>query len=129
MKIILFDGVCNICHESVNFVIRRDHKAVFSFASLQGAKGKELIEARNVCKEINSLVLIEDSEIYYKSTAALRICKQLNGWWKVLYVFIIIPKSIRDFVYDCIAKNRYKWFGKKESCDLTLLKEQKRFLD
>ena len=128
-KIILFDGVCNLCNSSVQFVIKRDPDGHFKFASLQSEIGQSLLEQHGFNKEIDSFVLIENQRIYSKSSAALRVCRNLNGFWKVFSILRILPPSFRDFFYDIVAKNRYKWFGKKESCMLPTKEMKKRFLD
>lgn len=127
-KVILFDGECNFCDQSVQFIIKRDPIGYFKFASLQSDIGKELLNKYNAPKDIDSFVLIEDNNCYFKSSAALRICKNLKGGWKIPYVLLVVPKPIRDLFYGFIAKNRYKWFGKKESCMLPSPEERKRFL-
>jgi predicted DCC family thiol-disulfide oxidoreductase YuxK len=127
-RIILFDGECNFCDQSVQFIIKRDPKGHFKFASLQSDIGKELLNKHNTPEDIDSFVLIEDNNCYFKSSAALRVCKNLKGVWKIPYVLLVIPKPIRDFFYGLISKNRYKWFGKKESCMLPSPEERKRFL-
>ena len=127
-KVILFDGECKFCDQSVQFIIKRDPIGYFKFASLQSDIGKELLNKYNAPKDIDSFVLIEDNNCYFKSSAALRICKNLKGGWKILYVLLVVPKPIRDLFYGFIAKNRYKWFGKKESCMLPSPEERKRFL-
>lgn len=127
-RIILFDGECNFCDQSVQFIIKRDPKGHFKFASLQSYLGKELLNKHNAPEDIDSFVLIENNNCYFKSSAALRVCKNLEGAWKIPYVLLVIPKPIRDFFYGLIAKNRYTWFGKKESCMLPSPEERKRFL-
>lgn len=127
-RIILFDGECNFCDQSVQFIIKRDPKGYFKFTSLQSEIGKESLNKYNAPKDIDSFVLIEDNSCYVKSSAALRVCKKLRGAWKLLYVFLVLPKNFRDFFYEIIAKNRYKWFGKKESCRIPSPEERKRFL-
>ncbi|WP_087974232.1 thiol-disulfide oxidoreductase DCC family protein [Oceanobacillus rekensis] len=127
-RIILFDGDCNFCDKSVQFIIKRDPKGHFKFASLQSDIGMELFNKHHIPEDIDSMVLIEDDTYYFKSSAALRICKNLKGAWKIPYILLVIPKKIRDFFYELIANNRYKWFGKKESCTLPLREERKRFL-
>ncbi|QOR65207.1 thiol-disulfide oxidoreductase DCC family protein [Cytobacillus suaedae] len=127
-RIILFDGECNFCDQSVQFIIKRDSKGYFKFTSLQSEIGIELLNKFNAPKDIDSFVLIEDNRCYFKSSAALRVCKKLRGAWKILYVFLVLPKTFRDFFYEIIAKNRYKWFGKKESCRIPSPEERKRFL-
>ncbi|WP_248736283.1 thiol-disulfide oxidoreductase DCC family protein [Neobacillus rhizosphaerae] len=128
-RIILFDGVCNLCNSSVQFIIKRDTKGNFKFASLQGATGQKLLEKYGLNTDINSFVFIENERIFVKSTGALRVCWNLNGSWKMLSAFLVLPRFIRDFFYEIIAKNRYKWFGKKESCMLPLPEWKNRFLD
>lgn len=126
MRIILFDGECNFCDASVQFIIKRDN-GTFHFASLQSKFGKELVK-RFRLQSIDSLVLIENDRAYTKSTAALRIAKRLYLLWPLCYLLIVLPKPIRDSIYDFIAKNRYKWFGKKEVCMLSSEKDRIRFL-
>jgi predicted DCC family thiol-disulfide oxidoreductase YuxK len=127
-SVILFDGECNFCDSSVQFIIKRDPKGLFHFASLQSEAGQEFLKKYGVPADVDSMVLIEKEKAYYKSSAALRICRHLQGAWKLFYGFIIIPSPIRNIIYDLIAKNRYKWFGKKESCMLPPPSVRKRFL-
>ncbi len=115
--VILFDGICNLCNASVQYVIKHDKKKLFRFASLQSSFGESVLKQYNLpVNTFNSFILLIDNKIYTRSTAALLVAKKLSGLIKLLYGFIIIPRFIRDFVYDIIAKNRYKWFGKKEAC-------------
>lgn len=129
-SIILFDGVCNLCNASVKFVIKHDKKEQFLFASFQSDAAKEIMLHFNL-KNLNldSIALIEGGKIYEKSTAILRIARHLNSGFKFLYFFIIIPKSVRDWLYSYIAKNRYRFFGKRESCMIPSLKLKNRFLN
>jgi predicted DCC family thiol-disulfide oxidoreductase YuxK len=127
-RIVLFDGECHFCDWSAQFIIKRDPKGLFHFASLQSAVGQELLERYRVPLDIDSIVLIEQEKVYVKSNAALRICRHLRGAWKLLYIFKLIPNSIRNSVYDWIAKNRYKWFGKKETCMVLPPNVRKRLL-
>jgi len=128
-KIILFDGVCNLCNSTVTFVIKHDPKGIFKFASLQQYKGQELVYNYDIDPlKVDSIVLIENGKAYTKSSAALRIFKRLKGGYAMLYLFMIIPSFIRDIVYDYIAKNRYKWYGKKDSCMLPAPEFISRFL-
>jgi predicted DCC family thiol-disulfide oxidoreductase YuxK len=116
-SIIFFDGVCNLCNSAVQFVIERDKNDQFRFASLQSDFAKEQLTPFQIDpSQKESFILLENSKVYQRSTAALKVAKKLNGLWPLLYGFIIIPAFIRDAVYNLIAKNRYKWFGKKESC-------------
>lgn len=126
MRIILFDGICNFCDASVQFIMKRDNGA-FKFASLQSDIGQELV-ARHKLQGIDSIVLIEEDKAYTRSTAALRIAKRLKGLWSFLYIGIIIPKPLRDPLYDLFAKNRYNWFGKKDACMLPTKEQRARFL-
>lgn len=126
--IILFDGICNLCNSSVQFIIKRDPKGHFKFASLQSETGQFLLNQYGISKEIDSIIVIENEKVYIKSSAALRICSRLNGIWRYLSILRVLPPFIRNFVYDMVAKNRYKWFGKKESCMLPTSEMKKRFL-
>src|SRR4051794_23064029 len=128
-KIILFDGVCNLCNSSVQFIIKRDPKGRFKFASLQSQTGQSLLEQHGFDNEIDSFVLIDNQKLYSKSSAALRVCRNLNGFWKIFAILRFLPASFRDFFYDVVAKNRYKWFGRQESCMLPTKEMKKRFLD
>ncbi|RXJ04141.1 thiol-disulfide oxidoreductase DCC family protein [Anaerobacillus alkaliphilus] len=127
--VVLFDGVCNFCNSSVQFIIERDQKGYFQFASLQSEIGQKLVAEYGVPKQIESLVLIEGGQYYLKSTAALRICRKLSGFWKALSIFLIVPSLVRNIFYDFIARNRYKWFGKKTACTLPSPEIRKRFLE
>lgn len=127
-NIVLFDGECNFCDNSVQFIIKRDRKAEFKFASIQSDVGEEILRKFNVPANINSLILVEGSKCYFKSSAVLLICKNLKGVWKLFYCLLIIPKSVRDYFYDIIAKNRYKWLGKKDSCMVPSPEMKNRFL-
>jgi predicted DCC family thiol-disulfide oxidoreductase YuxK len=130
IQIILFDGVCNFCSFWVNFVIKRDKKDLFRFAALQSEKAKELISKFNFDASIlDTFILVAGNKIFTKSTAALMICKQLDGLIKILYPSIILPKFFRDFIYDLIAKNRYKFFGKRESCRIPTAEDKLKFLE
>ena len=128
-RIILFDGECNFCDANVQFIIKRDPAKHFQFASLQSEIGQELLKKHKVPAEVDSLVLVENDRAYVKSTAALRIAKKLDGLWHLLFLFILIPKRLRDYLYDIISSNRYKWFGKKDdSCALPSPEVRSRFL-
>ncbi|MBE0424003.1 MAG: DUF393 domain-containing protein [Lutibacter sp.] len=128
-SIILFDGVCNLCNVSVNFVIRHDKKAQFLFASFQSDAAKEIMLHFNL-ENLNedTVILVEGNKIYDKSTAALKIAKQINGIFKAFYVFIIVPKFVRNWIYSIVAKHRYQWFGKRKSCMTTSPELKNRFL-
>lgn len=129
-SIILFDGVCNLCNSSIQFIIKRDKKQHFLFTSLQSDAGQELLLHFKLKKsDFDSIILIQNNKVYQKSTAILQISRYLPGLWKLNYAFIIFPKFIRDFVYTIIANNRYKWFGKKEVCMIPTPELKARFLD
>lgn len=127
-SIILFDGVCNFCNSSVQFIIKRDPQGFFKFASLQSDIGQEILNKLNIDLDINSMILVEDKNVYMKSTAVLRICRNLTPRWKVLSLFLFIPRPIRDLFYVVIAKNRYKWFGQSEQCMIPSKDIRNRFL-
>ncbi len=128
--VILFDGVCNLCNSSVQFIIKHDKKSIFRFASLQSEFGKRIIEKFDLAnKNIDSVMLLENNAIELKSTAALLIAKRLSGIYSALYVFIIIPKFMRDSIYDFVALNRYRWFGKQESCMIPKPELKKLFIE
>ncbi len=127
--IILFDGLCNFCNFWVNFLLDRDKKDKFRFTPLQSEKGEELLKKFNLStKDFDTFVLIDGNKYYIRSTASLIVAKNLGGLWKVLYSLIIIPGPIRDFIYNLVAKNRYKLFGKKESCRIPTPEERSKFL-
>lgn len=129
-KIILFDGVCNLCNGVVQFIIKNDDKGKFKFASLQSDFGQQILSKNNLpTSDFNSFVFFENDKIFMKSTAALKVLKGLGGKWKMLYVFIIVPKFIRDIAYDFIAKRRYSIWGKNESCMMPTPELKSRFLD
>jgi predicted DCC family thiol-disulfide oxidoreductase YuxK len=128
--IILFDGVCNLCERSVQTVLQHDRNGYFHFASLQSEAGKQLLQQFGLPEnELKSFVLIEDGKAYTRSTAALRVAGKLSGAWKLLYPFIVLPAFVRNPVYDLIAANRYRWFGKKEACWLPRPEWKERFLE
>jgi len=128
--VILFDGLCNLCSSSVQFIIRHDKKDLFRFASLQGEVGQQVLKAHHLpADDLNSFVLYQQGMVYTKSSGALRVAKQLNGAWPLLYVFIIIPPFIRNAIYSWVASNRYKWFGKKNECWLPTPALRKKFID
>lgn len=128
VTVILFDGECNFCDYSVQFIIKRDPNGYFKFASQQSDIGKKLLKQFHVQENMNSFVLIDNDKCYSRSSAALRVCKNLKGMWKIFYCFLIIPKFIRDFFYMVVANNRYKLFGKKNACILPSPDIRNRFL-
>jgi len=113
--IIFFDGICNLCNSSVQFIIKRDKEARFKFITLQSEKARKLLKPFEDLQE-DSVLYLKNGKLYKRSSAALQICRKLDGLWPVLSVLIIIPRCIRDTVYDWIAKNRYRWFGKRAVC-------------
>ena len=124
--VILFDGVCNLCTGSVQFVIERDSRKQFRFASLQSPVAERLLGRRN---DLDSVVLVENNAIYRKSTAALRIARRLDGLWPALAVFLVVPRFLRDAVYDWIGHRRYRMFGKRDACWVPNAELAERFLD
>ena len=128
--IILFDGVCNLCTGSVRFIINRDPRAIFKFAPLQSEIGKKLLSRYdNDLQDLDTIILIEHGKLYFKSTAALRITKKLGYLWQLLYIFVLVPGPIRDYIYDIVAKNRYNWYGKKSDCMVPTPDIKNRFLE
>lgn len=127
--VIFFDGVCNLCNRAVQFVIKHDPKGHFKFASLHSDYAKKYLrQFGDSAPEMYSLILIENGRIYHKSTGALRIARHLSGFWKLGWIFLIVPRFIRDGVYDYIARHRYKWFGKRNECMIPNPEIQQRFL-
>lgn len=128
--ILLFDGVCTMCNRLVTFVIRRDPKGKFFFASLQSVTGQRLLQRVKLpTANLNTFVLIEGNRYYTKSTAVLHLFKKLGYLWGLLYLLMIVPRPLRDMVYHWIARNRYKWFGKKDQCMMPTPDIKERFLD
>lgn len=129
-QIILFDGVCNFCNYWINFIIKHDNKDVFKFAALQSDFAKDYLDKFGyTTNRFDTFILIEEDEHFIKSTAALKIAKQLKGWIKLFSIFIIIPSFLRNPFYNLIAKNRYKIFGKKEACRIPAPEEKSKFLE
>lgn len=127
--VVLFDGVCHLCNSSVNFIIRHDPRKQFKFTPLQSSTGQDLLREYGLATEnFETVVLIEDRKSYTRSTAALRVARRLNNLWPLTYMFIIIPQFMRDAIYVLIAKNRYKWFGKREICMMPTPDVKERFL-
>ena len=127
--LILFDGVCNFCNYWVNFAIKRDRKKSLRFTPLQGETANRVLPRYNINPTaLRSVIIIDKDRFYTQSSAAIRICKHLDGGWKLLYGLMIIPKFIRDALYNIIARNRYKWFGKKDHCMIPSPGVKERFL-
>ena len=127
-KIILFDGVCNLCSASVRFVIKRDQKKAFQFASLQSDFAMKALQRIEISNSVKTIVFLKGEKIYFRSDAALEISKDLNGLWPLLYVFKVIPRFIRDAVYNFISRHRYQWFGKTDECWLPSPELSSRFV-
>lgn len=127
--VILFDGVCNLCNSSVQFIIRHDPHSTFRFAALQSEYGQAQLARHDFNKEeLVSIVLLMNGKTYDRSRAALEIAKKLSGLWPLMYIFIIIPPFIRDFVYDWISRNRYRWFGRMNECMIPTPELKSRFI-
>ena len=127
-SILLFDGECNLCNGSVDFVILRDKRRKFRFAALQSPAGARLRQAFSIPSQVDSLVLIENGVAYIRSSAALRVARSLDMPWPLLWVFMLVPRVIRDAVYECIARNRTIWFGKRATCRAPSEEERSRFM-
>jgi predicted DCC family thiol-disulfide oxidoreductase YuxK len=128
-SIVFFDGVCNLCNASIDFILKRDTKNLFLVGALQEDFSKKILSNYSVKQDyLESLILLEENQIYFKSTAALRIARHLKGLWPIFYLLISLPVWIRDPVYDWIGRNRYRWFGKKNTCRIASPDEQAKFL-
>ena len=131
---ILFDGVCNFCNASINFIIDRDSKGIFKFAALQSEVGQELLKkfglktSDSESRTFDSIIAIEGDKVYQKSDAALEIARRMDGVWKFFYVFKIIPAFLRNPVYDLVARNRYRIFGRTDACRIPTPELKARFL-
>lgn len=129
-KILLFDGICNLCNRLVQFIIKRDPKAIFRFAALQSKTGQDiLLHMKLPMGDFNSIVYIRDGKCLFKSSAILHVLYDIGGVWKLFYAFIFMPPFIRDFAYTIFAKTRYKVFGKRETCMIPSPEIKDRFLD
>ncbi|QDE71635.1 thiol-disulfide oxidoreductase DCC family protein [Myxococcus xanthus] len=128
--VVLFDGVCNLCNGAVNFIIDRDPSSYFHFAALQSEQAAALLAPLGRVPEVEpqSFILVEDGEVYERSTAALRIARRLGGGWVLLYAFMVVPRVLRDAVYRLVARNRYRMFGKADSCRMPTPELRARFL-
>ena len=128
-NIVIFDGVCNLCNWSVRFIIERDSRGIFKFASAQSEIGEIFLREYGFqLSEPESVILLKNGQVHEKSSAALKIAAELDGIWQYLAVLRLIPHPIRDFVYDWIAQNRYRWFGKRDQCMMPTETLQERFL-
>jgi predicted DCC family thiol-disulfide oxidoreductase YuxK len=127
--VVFFDGVCNFCNFWVNFAIKKDRKKRMRFSPLQGETAKEVLPDHHInLTVLSTVILLDKGKCYTQSSAAIRICKYLDGGWKLFYGLIIIPKFLRDPVYNIIARNRYKWYGRKETCMIPTPELKERFL-
>jgi predicted DCC family thiol-disulfide oxidoreductase YuxK len=129
-KIILFDGVCNLCNSSVQFIIKKDKKDIFRFVALQSDLGQEIINRIGIANQKMDTIILYEPKIayYYKSSAVLEIAKTLGGMYRCVSIFKMIPKDLRDAIYDYIAKNRYKWYGKQDYCMIPTSELNAKFL-
>jgi predicted DCC family thiol-disulfide oxidoreductase YuxK len=128
--VLLFDGVCNLCNGFVNFVIKRNRDGNIKFSSLQSPFGQKVSELYQLPKkDFETLVFLDNGNCFLRSTAVLKLAQKLGGFWKFFYIFIVIPTPIRDFVYNRVSKNRYKIFGKKETCMVPNKNLEARFIN
>lgn len=128
-KIVLFDGVCNYCNDKINFIIKNDRQDIFRFVALQSETGQKIIKYLGIDTSIDSIILYEPGYAYFiKSEAVFRIIKHLSSAVKLLLIFNFIPNSIKNIFYDIIAKNRYNWYGKKESCMMPTEEVKRKFI-
>jgi len=127
-SVVLFDGHCNLCNTAVQFIIKRDRRAYFKFASLDWPFAAQLMEEQKELMQVDSILLLEKGELFTKSTAALKIAGRLDGLWPLMKIFFIVPTFIRDRIYNWVAQNRYKWFGRRTSCMVPDDDIQNRFL-
>ncbi len=127
-KIILFDGVCNLCNSVVRFIIKHDGKDQFRFASLQGETGKRIMTKFHLPATADSFILVEGETVYTRSTGALRVLRYLGKGWQITYALIILPEFIRNALYNVVAVNRYRWFGKRNECLMPEPRLQSKFL-
>ena len=126
--IVFFDGVCNLCQGSVRYLIKHDKKGVLKFASLQGNYAKDFVNETEI-QSMQSIMFLDDKMLYKKSTAVLKLSRLLGGWHQLLLLGYILPRFVRDWLYNIVAMNRYRWFGKKDQCMLPSKGFENRFLD
>jgi len=128
-NIVIFDGVCNLCNWSVLFIIKRDSRGIFTFASAQSETGEEILSRFEInTPEPESVFLLQNNKLLKQSSAALTIAAELDGFWKYLALLRVIPRPLRDIIYDWIARNRYRWFGKRDICMMPNKEIENRFL-
>ena len=129
-NLILFDGVCNLCNASVQFVIRHDRAGKFRFAAIQSEIGREIFQRHGLDPaKLQTFVFITDGRIFLRSDAAIEVVARFGGAWKLLRVLSLVPRSLRDAIYSFIAQNRYRWFGRQEVCMIPTPEIKERFLD
>lgn len=129
MLVVLFDGVCNLCNSSVNWIIDHDKEGKFKFASLQSVYGQNVVKQFNLSGEyMDTVLLLDGDKLYKRSDAVLRIAKHIGGIYSLAYVFVIIPAFIRNFFYNFVARNRYRWFGKQDACRIPNPELKAKFL-
>ena len=127
--VVVFDGVCNLCNRSVRFILRHEAEPRFQFAPLQSSAGARLLRQRNFSvDDLRTFVLVSDERTYVRSDAAIRIARHLKGGWKLLGFLRIVPRPLRDWVYDVVARNRYRWFGRTDTCMVPTPELRSRFL-
>ncbi len=128
--VLLFDGYCNLCNFWANFLLAADSKHNLKFATQQSSVGQQLLlQHGHDSAVLESVILIDREDIFVKSSAVLQVLRQLGGVWKFFYIMIIVPRPLRDFFYDVVARNRYRWFGKREHCRIPSAPDRERFLD
>jgi predicted DCC family thiol-disulfide oxidoreductase YuxK len=128
--LVLYDGSCNFCDSTVNFIISRDPEGRFHFAPLQGQIARGILRRNHLPEEqLDTIILVEGGQLYARSTAVLRTMRQLRGLWPLLSIFLLVPAFIRDLVYGIIARNRYRWFGRQDVCRIPDAQVRARFLD
>jgi len=127
-NVVLFDGICNVCNSTVNFIIDRDRQGRFKFASLQSEAGRRLCREHGIPLELDSIALVENGKAYVESDAVLRIAKELDGLWPAVFSLVLLPKSLRSRAYRYFASHRYEWFGKAEVCRVPTADVLGRFL-
>ena len=128
-RLVLFDGVCNLCNGSVQFIIAHDPAALFFFASLQSVAGQQVLQSfKRPTTEFDTFIYIRDGQVFDRSTAALRVLIDIGGFWRLMHVFILIPRPLRDLIYNIIARSRYGLFGKRDICMVPTPDLRARFL-
>ena len=128
-RVIVFDGVCNLCNSFVNFVMDRDSKGLFKFGTLQSDPAQVILKELNLAREdFETFLLLEEGRVYSKSTAAIKILRKLGGLWPLISIFMVVPQFMRDGVYSFVARNRYRWMGKAEACRVPTPKDLQRFV-